>query len=218
MAFHSFSSHSRQFRVLSNQSGVIVADFIFALILTAGMSILLFSLSYSMAVVEVTQYVAYSVSRAYSAGNKNHDEQLKKAQDKYTALVTGNTAIGTLYNSDWFKVASATDIDLRGGPSGNGRTFSDDLAGGNDRRGIFMGVSIPLTIGLLKFKFPLLGNTAPDHDEGFTTKINSMLIRDPTEQECKNFMDQRRDELRNLPSGKKFFEPSAYIPLEDNGC
>lgn len=197
---------------------MIIADFIFAITLTAGMSILLFSLAYSLAIVEVTQYVSFSVARAYMAGNKDPNEQESKAQAKFRALSTSKGAIGSLYRTSWFKIGNVEKLDLRGGPTGNGKTFSDDLAGGTDARGLFLGASIPLTFGILKIKIPLIGETMPDEDEGPKTSISTMLIRESTQKECDDFMEQRRSALRNLPSGKKYYENTAYVRMEDNGC
>lgn len=214
----SFEQIHRSATVGRRQQGFIVADFIFSMTLAAGMGILLFSLSYSLAVVEVTQYVSFSVARAQVGSNKSPDEQAKKAQDKYVQYASGKGAIGMLYQGDWFKLGKTEKLDIRSGQTGNGKTFSEDLAGGADKRPWFIGVSFPLTIGLLKFKFPFLGDTAPDSDGGLATKINTMLIREPSERECKDFMEQRRSALKALPSGQQFFDTNAYFPMEDNGC
>jgi hypothetical protein len=203
---------------IKDQAGLIVADFIFSIVLASGLGIILFSMSYTLAVVEVTQYVSFATARAGMAGNKSADEQEKKARAKYTQLITGKGAVGTLYGTAWFTAGSPDKLDVRQGPTGNGAMFSDDLAGGNDRRNWFMGVSVPLTVGILKFNLPLIGDTAPDSDNGLETSLNAMLIRDPSEKECKDFMEQRRQALKQLPSGAQFYEPASYIGLEDNGC
>lgn len=204
---------------VKNQDGLIVADFVFSVTLVSGLAILLFSVCYTLAVVEVTQYVSYSVARASMAGNKDPETQKRKAELKYEQLGSGKGAIGTLYNNGWFTLGKSEKLDVRGGATGlDGRTFSADLAGGSDKRSWFIGVSFPLTIGLLKMNIPLIGDTAPEHDDGMQTFINTMLIRDPSEKECKDFMEQRRAAFGTLPSGTRFYVPAAYIPLEDNGC
>lgn len=203
---------------LRDQHGVIVADFVFSIILAAGLGTILFAMSYTLAVVEVTQYISFSVARAGMAGHKNPIEQESKARAKYTQLATGKGAIGTLYSTSWFTLGGADKVDIRQGPTGNGAMFDGDLAAGTDKRNWFIGVSIPLTVGLLKMNLPLIGDTAPDDDDGPRTSLNSMLIRDPSEKECKDFFEQRRSALKNLPSGRQFFQTGSYIPLEDNGC
>lgn len=204
--------------VLRNQQGLIIADFVFSISLASGLGILLFSISYALAVVEVTQYISFSVARAHLAGNKSPEEQQAKAEAKYRQLGSGNRAIGALYKNAWFTLGSADKLDIRSGETGNGKTFSEDLGAGQDLRKWFIGVSFPLTLGILKLRLPLIGDTAPDADQGLQTRLNTMLIRDPSEKECKDFMEERRQALRNLPSGQQFYDPAAYIPMEDNGC
>lgn len=205
-------------RKLNDQTGLIVADFVFSIVLASAMGIILFAMSYTLAVVEVTQYISYSVARAGMAGNKSPDEQEKKARAKYTQLITGKGAVGTLYGTAWFTAGGVDKLDVRQGPTGNGAMFSNDLGGGSDKRNWFMGVSVPLTVGILKINLPLIGDTAPDSEDGLETSLNTMLIRDPSEKECKDFMEQRRQALKNLPSGAQFYEPASYIGVEDNGC
>jgi len=211
-------SNLRRTTRLKSQSGLIVADFVFSISLAASLGILLFSISYTLAVVEVTQYVSFSVARAHMAGHKNPTEQETKARDKYIQLTKSKGAVGSLYSTSWFMVGGEDKLDIRSGPTGNGELFDQDLAGGADKRNWFIGVGIPLTIGLLKINLPLIGDTAPDSDDGMQTQINTMLIRDPSEKECRDFMEQRRAAFRNLPSGTQFYEPASYVGIEDNGC
>lgn len=205
---------------INNQSGLIVVDFIFAIILAAGIGVLLFSISYSLTVVEVTQYISYSTARAHLASNKDPAAQAAKARAKYSALTGSKNAVGTLYQNGWFEAAKGEAVDIRGGQTADGGKFSDDLAGGSDssERNWFLGVSVPLTINLMKFRMPLLGDTAPDQDNGFQTRLNTMLIRESSEKECKDFMENRRSALGALPSATTYYDPAAYVPMEDNGC
>lgn len=206
--------------LVQNQSGLIIFDFLFALILAAGLGVLLFSISYSMVAVEVTQYVSYSTARAHLASNKDPAEQASKARKKYESLVGSKNAVGTLYQNGWFETAKSSEVDIRQGITGDGKSFSDDLAGGSDspERNWFLGVSVPFTIKLMKFKFPFLGDTAPDHDDGFKTRLNTMLIRESSIKECKDFIENRRSALGALPSATTYYDPAAYVPMEDNGC
>lgn len=205
---------------LHSQSGFIITDFIFAIILASGLGVLLFSISYSLAVVEVTQYVSFSTARSHLASNKNPTEQAGKARKKYDSLISSKNAVGSLYQNGWFEAGKSDAVDIRGGQTADGRKFSDDLGGGADSpdRNWFMGVSVPLTIALMKFNFPFLGSTAPDQDDGFPTKLNTMLIRESSEKECKDFMESRRQALGSLPSATTYYDPAAYVPMEDNGC
>jgi hypothetical protein len=209
----------KQSRAPLNQSGFIIFDFIFALVLTVSIGILLFSISYSMAIVEVTQYISFSTARAHLASNKSPSAQKEHARKKFEMLATGKTAIGSLYTSGWFGIAKSDAVDIRGGTSGDGRSFSSDLGSGSDNpnRNWYVGVSIPLDLKLMSFNLPFLGRTGED-GKGFKTKLNTMLIRESSEKECQDFMNNRREVLRTLPSAQNYYEPSGYYPIEDNGC
>lgn len=199
-----------------NQRGFIITDFLFAIILAVGLGVLAFSLAYSLVVVEVTQYISFATSRAHSAANADSDKQQEKARAKYDSLVKNNRAIGSIYNSGWFELGTSAKLDIRSGKSGNGRQFEG--LGDRPDRNWFVGVSVPLNIKILALKLPFIGQTAPEHPDGFQTRLNSFLGREPTAKECRDFMETRRRSLQQLPSAQTFYDQNAYIPMEDNGC
>lgn len=204
---------------MKNQRGFIVTDFIFAIILASGIGVLLFSVSYSLVVVEITQYVSFATARAHLAGATDPNQQKEKARKKYDSLVTGKGPIASLYNNGWFEIAKSSAVDIRGGPSADGKTFNTDL-GGEARadRNWFLGVSVPLTIKLMEFRFPLLGSTTSENEGGFKTRLNTMLIREPSSKECRDFFESRKQALGSLPSAQPYYDQGAYIGMEDNGC
>ncbi len=53
----------------TSQSGMITVDFLFAFVLVMGFAAILFSLSMTLTVAEVTQYATYTAARAYTAGH-----------------------------------------------------------------------------------------------------------------------------------------------------
>lgn len=206
---------------VKNQQGVVTTEFLFAFVIAGGLSALLFSVTYTLAVVEITQYVAFSSARAFIAAHKTPELQRQAAIDKYKQLTTGKTAIGSLYQNGWFEIAKPDQLDIRGGGA-EGKFFNEDLAGGSDMpdRNWFQGVSIPLTARILNIRLPLLGPTDPEADDNsFRTRLNAILIREPSQFECQDFMDnQRRNALGSLPSAQTYYEAGAYVPMEDNGC
>lgn len=206
---------TRQNRI-HNQRGFIVTDFIFAIIVAVGLGVLVFSISYSLVVVEVTQYISFATARAHSASNKDPEEQKAKARRKYDHLVNNNKAIGSIYKNGWFELGNSSKLDIRGGKTGDGRMFEG--LGDSPIRNWFMGVSVPLNIKVLSLKLPLIGQTSEAHENGFPTKLNSFMIRESSVKECKDFMEERRQAIKNLPSAQQYFDQSAYVPLEDNGC
>lgn len=208
--------------MIRNQRGVVTMEFIFALVISAGLAVLLFSVSYTLAVVEVTQYVAYSAARAHLGSNKDPAAQKKAAIDKFKHLVAGKSAISSIYAGNWFEIVKPDELAVRGGASADGKTFGEDLAGGSDlpNRNWFQGVSVTLKAKILTMNLPLLGKTDPEGQDGnaFSTRLNAILIREPSQKECKDFFEKRRTAIGNLPSSAGFYQQNAYVPVEDNGC
>jgi len=204
---------------LMNQSGVVTVEFIFSFVIASCLSVLLFTVCYTLSVVEVSQYVVFASARAHLASNKDPSAQRQAAIAKFTQLTTGRSAIATLYDGTWFVIAKPSELDIRQGLTGDGRTFGADLAGGSDLRNWFIGVSAPLTAKIMAMTLPILGSTNPDNDGNFfKTRVNAMMIREPSQKECQDFMEQRRSALSALPSGQKFYQPNSYVAIEDNGC
>jgi hypothetical protein len=205
------------------ERGMVIVEFIFALVITAGLTILLFSLTYTLFVVSVTQYVAFSTARAYSSGGQSPEAQAQTARDKFALLSTGNRAIASLYRNGWFEVSAPNALDLRGGlSSDNQKLFNQDFdqvpTSAQERA---QGVSIRLSANILRSRLPLLGATDPeDEPNHFVTFVNALLIRDPSQRECKDFMEARRRALAELPSGRRWSQAIErdYVPMEDNGC
>jgi hypothetical protein len=208
--------------MMRNERGIVTTEFIFSLVIAAGLSILLFSVSYTLAIVEVTQYVVFSAARAHLAANKDPNAQKEAAVAKFKQLTTDKSAIATVYNGTWFEIAKPDDLDVRGGLSadyGGKPSFGDDLAGGSDLRSWFLGVSAPFTPKIMNLNLPILGKTTEDgEDSFFKTRVNAMLIREPSQKECQTFFEKRRNALGQLPSAEKFYDPGFYVPVEDNGC
>ena len=189
--------------------------------MVAGLSVLLFSLTYTLAVFEVTQYVVYSAARAHAGSNKDPDAQKAAAIAKFKQLTSGKSAIASLYAGTWYELVKPDALDIRGGVTADGKNFGTDLAGGSDmpNRNWFLGVSAQITAKILSVKLPLLGATSDDENGGtFKTRLNVMMIREPSQKECKDFLEKRRTALSSLPSAQVYYQPSGYTPLEDNGC
>jgi hypothetical protein len=185
---------------MKNQSGALTLDFIFALVLVLSMTLLLGVFSFTLSVVESVQYLAFSSSRAYFAGQLSQADQTKAAQDKFKELAaTGSYK--KLLKKDWFNVT----IDEVGDSS---KTY-----GGTEERDIFEGVRAKIVVGLLDLKIPFFGSTTPDSP--FTTYVTSFLGRESTTEECMDVINKRYDAIKNLG----YTSPSSnYTPYDDNGC
>ena len=77
--------------------------FLFAIVLVLGMGFLMFAFSFTLVVVELTQYVAFSTSRSYMAAQQTPADQVANAKIKYQSLVQ-NPILAPLYNNGWYNV------------------------------------------------------------------------------------------------------------------
>ena len=216
--------------LIRNDRGFIFADFIFALVLAASASIILFALTFTFSMVEVSQYVVFSASRAYVPGNVDSDRQEPLGKDKFKELLKNSDLAPLIGNpsGNWFILGgSSQTLELKGGEDAGG-TF-DDYAGYKDDSGYgripFVGARADFEAKLLSLNIPMLGRT-DDEGNGFKAKLTAFLIREPTQKECwDKQVKVRYSNIMNLDSryqGSGTTNASgkinSYIPLEDNGC
>lgn len=199
--------------------GMISADFLFALVLCVGLTIVLFALNFTLSMAEVAQYIAFSSARAHAAGHINQQAQEDLAKNKYNALIN-HPVLSNLFGSKgngWFQLSN---FEVRGaGPSGS---VFDDYPSDQDRVPQ-VGVRFSFTSKLLAIKVPFLGFTSEDGEgAGFSSKVTGFLIREPTQEECWNLqIKPRYDAILNLdPRFRTLGDAgkSKYTPMEDNGC
>lgn len=210
----------RKSNPLSSNEGFITGEFIFALTLSAGFCLLLFALTFTLGMIEVSQYVAFSMARSHMAAHIDPQQQELQAMKKYKQLVNGKT-LKPLFSEDGVNWFSLTNPEIRGG-SGGGRqsTFDADYAADSTRLS-HTGVRLTFQSRVLNFRIPFIGKTALDEDEGFSTKITAFLFREPTMKECTSQVSERYNLILKLD--RRFNElagksPEKYIPMEDNGC
>lgn len=213
---------------LGNPSrGAVTTEFIFSFIIASGLSIVLFALSYTLLVVETLQYVSFAVARSHLAGNLTPQKQIEAGQKKYQALTQSDGAIATIFKSSWFEIGTQDEIQFRQGVSAEGtggaRDFSADLGGGGINPHMrFQGVSLRFLPKILNFRIMGLGSTNPEEDPStFETRINTMLIREVSQSECREFFKQRSaaDVWRPIVENSNLtIVPSDFSLVEDNGC
>lgn len=206
-------------RVLNSNQGFIAGEFIFALTLSAGFCLLLFALTYTLGMIEVSQYIAFSMSRAHMASHLDEDQQRQQAFKKMKQLVDGK-ALKPLFSEDgvgWFTLSNP---EIRGG-TGSGDTATFDKDYGADPKKSHTGVRLTFSSKILNFRIPFIGKTAIDEEHGFSTKITAFLFREPNVKECLQQMSNRYNLILELDGRLKELAgklPDKYIPLEDNGC
>lgn len=190
-------------QTLSNQQGFLFLDFIFASVLVFALSAVIFSFAFTFSVVEVTQYISFATARNYSLAHLNQDEQKKRAQLKFEEL-TGNPAFKPLITGGWFELGEVNIGDFN-------NEFNPDSSKDSDN---FIGARIPFSAPILYKRIPMLGTTASD-PEGFQANVQSFLGREPNFDECKGFIEERAQRLKNL--GLNFNQSEAAV-IMDNGC
>ncbi len=226
--------HKRDYnKLIQNQKGLLTLDFMIGIIITFAVMLFLFRVSFSLMMVEVSQYVAFSVARAQSAADVDLEKQRVAAKSKYNQIVKnpewqhffkGVFAIGN--NGNYSENFLKSGIGSVNGTAANGH-FEEYLYksnyDGSDVSGIpFVGVVLPIKLGWLNMNIPLLGSTS-ETDQEFKAKVTGFLIREPTQYECHDFFKKRYQKVLNIDSSR-FNHPSitrginSYVRMEDNGC
>lgn len=205
---------------LSNQSGFITADFIFAFVLVMGFSAILFTLCMTMVAVEVTQYLTYASARTYHAAHFSVFEQERVASAKF-AQVFNYPAIRPLFSNGWFEL---------GQPIISEEEFVNRFPEYRQQDpldpNLFIGVGTDFNAKVLNFQIPFYGPTTSvdQGDDTFRTFISSYLGREPTSYECRNFTIARWAAIRQLRSSGSVVSYSSmtsengYVPITDDGC
>lgn len=211
---------------MKNNAGFITIDFMFAIVIAFSLVLLVFAVTFTLSIVEVTQYIVYSAARAQSAGNIDPETQVKAAREKYKSLVK-HEVFESLFTGPFFEISDFNKLDVRPGIlEGEGRSFYNEKDYSSTRmdpnRPVFQGVRTDFTSKILQLKIPFIGTVGADED-GFKTRILSILLREPSIAECTDFMKERMKTLWNLNKGRaSIFKNNARKDLsvawEDNGC
>ncbi|MEK6628417.1 MAG: hypothetical protein AABY53_07305 [Bdellovibrionota bacterium] len=222
---------------LQNSSGFIAADFLFSFVMVLGVGIFMFGITFSLATIEVAQYIVWSTARNHSAGNINAaiaNEGAKKKFLNLTAkfpMLTGNGAGGR----EWFELL---ETNLKIGdlsviePEFSSEISADDRK--NNDRQPWTGASAKIRLKLFSgLQIPFLGKVAED-PSFFEFPIRAFIIRHPSQDECISFFN---DNQKRYINGIKKLEGDALAdqaPMssaaqlqginaaatigEDNGC
>lgn len=198
---------------MNNQAGIITIDFLFAIVIAFGMSAILFAMTFTLTVVEISQYIVFSAARTHAAASLNIEEQKSAGRQKYGSLIS-SPAFKALYSNGWFEISPKDSLEIR---SGYGESFKDDYPGTTQNRPAFTGIRTTLVAKMLDMKLPLIGKTSDD-EGGFSTKIVSILIREPTQTECQKHIADRFSKINQLDTRFSSYSNGTYTPVEDNGC
>lgn len=203
---------------MKNQAGFITVDFIFAIVLIMGFTVLLFIVSFSMTVASITQYITYAAARNYVVAHLDQATQEARAEAKYQELIH-NKVFKPLYANGWYLVDKKSNI-------GDHTKIIPGYDQGSQGVNEFWGVGTHFVATILDFKIPFFGATAPDSDgsgAGFKTYMGSYLGREPSADECIKFTNARWEAIRNISvsNGTAYSQGTSstgYFPMTDDGC
>lgn len=187
---------------------MLTLDFIFASLLMFAFAAILFAFTITFAAVNIAQYATFASARAYFAAHKNEDEQQKLGKDKFQKLIkAADSPLGSFFRNGWFELGEVKIKDYS-------EEFGEDPGLDNET---FVGARVTFIAKILNMKFPLLGPTTSDE---LSASISSYLMREPTEEECKSFVDQRFVKIQTLKNGfaQGYVQPNLYLSMMDDGC
>lgn len=203
-------------------AGFVTADFIFSFLLASMMTTLLFGLCFTFTVIEISQYISYSATRAAIPAHKTYQDQRDRVDAKYQQLVT-NPVLRPLLENGWFTLTmQSEDVRLNENPTDD---FRDEYSG--EPVPVIVpaaGVRLTLTANILNLNLGPLGRIESETGNGFNLKVGTLLLREPSQQECQNIIQSRYRRILDLESrysilgGVGIAGPNPYFPMEDNGC
>lgn len=218
---------SQNFKNREREGGFLAVDFLFAVVLTAGVVMMMMALSTTLMVIEISQYIAFSTARQHAAGHNTVAQQRQNAENKFKSYTNTQLfpTLSVFLKNGWFDVSDKT-LDIRSGlGAGAGKPDFDEDYGRAENALPQIGVRFTLEAKLLDMNIPFLGPTS--RDGGYKTQVTGMIFREPTSEECRRQISQRFNLIKNLGSGRfngalsmvgSGSADRSYMPLEDNGC
>lgn len=193
-----------------NQSGQTTLDFLFASVLILGTTALIGALSMALTLSEVVQYLTFSASRSYFAGDKTKTQQVEAA-DKQVAQLKKLPFLTAAISNEWVVLKPRGAKDYSSYAQSKGANLND--------RNQFNGYQVELELPLLKIKIPLLGNITSQGDSNdVTLTVSSFLMREPTFDECVDFNNQAFQVLMKRNSNYQSAKGVNFTAINDNGC
>jgi hypothetical protein len=208
-----------------NQSGFIIADFLFSFVLVIGIGLFIFALTFSLATIEISQYIVWSAARAYASANKDESTARDAATQKFNNLSAQFPLLtGSGESAPWFLLD-----DFKAQDHETESTFISKVTNTNDRmnrdgalerRQPWTGASANLYLKLFaNMNIPFLGKVSDDAQTTFTFRVYSFIIRNPSFEECHGFFEHRfKDGIQNLEGLSTLGNELNTYLVEDNGC
>ena len=212
-------------KIHQTKSGFIFADFIFSLVLVLSSCIILFVLCFSLASVEIGQYITWSTARAYSGGNLTADRSTLAGKQKFIKLATQFPLLtGANTNTFWFQLV-LQDVGNNSSLIANLQSInpSNSLSSGEARQP-WTGAATELDVALFRRLYlPFIGKLSTD-DNAFKYNLKAFILRNPSQNECLEFFKKKYDEgvskIEGSWNNRSFLTINGtdFVPMEDNGC
>ena len=174
-------------RIRKTESGQAAIEFIVVVVVIFFFLFFLLSLSMAMVVSDYVEYATFMAARTYKSGYSSEERQRIFAQRVFTAYTERIEPVARNFDLQFINI----------GGSGDDRTA-----------GILTSYELDL------FYLPpifISGDNAPV--SRITLRSESILGRDPSFQDCRNFFTNFNNRL-----GLNVSSPGALEPMADNGC
>ncbi len=216
-------NNQKPHKLYLNNSGFLAADFLFSFVLIICCGIIIFALTFSLATVEIAQYITWSAARAYSAAHKTKADSELAASVKFKNLSLKFPLLtGANGDSSWFQLTLKKVGDTAYAGLGGPVDVKNKSGSNTESRQPWTGVSAELEWKLFKsIQVPFLGKIASAESDIFTFPIRAFLLRNPSQEECLNFFkteNRFNQGLEKLENGWNGLKLSNYVGIEDNGC
>ena len=213
------SNKNQSFKILRNQRGILTLDFIFALLLGMGFTMVFFALTLTLSLVEATQYISFAVARTALGAHETRGLQTALGNRKYQEL-RARPIFRNIFGRGWFRLPAQPDY---GDPiDGFNAEYAADP---NEDSLTFYGARLRIEARILDINIPMLGSSKTQAETGFAN-VQTFLGREVTTTECREQFNRARwNAILNLrpetyPQVKdKIRDPERVVGLiTDNGC
>lgn len=189
---------------IRNKKGNLTVDFLFGITIVFACMAVFFTITFSLSVIEIAQYISYASARTYTAAHISPEIQKERAFAKYSQLMNTGIFKTLLKESDWF---SLEYIDAR--------DFRSETEVVTEARDLFVGVELKFTASMMDMSLPLVGDSS--ENDGFSSKVSSYLGREPSALECTEYYYNRAAMITAL--GYQIPNGADDVKLVvDNGC
>ena len=214
--------------MFKSNRGVITIDFLFAFTFVFSLVYLLFVVSFTFFMVEVSQYITFSAARSYYAAHISNAQQVEMGKRKFLSLTQAETSPvkGLFSNMKWYSfseplIGKFAD-DGYSYPAAGDQVLLDDYdVKAEPQQNTFWGVRVEFIPKVLDFSLPLIGSTNEKGEgtgEIFKTNIQSFLGREVSMEECFEFNANRLNAIQQKHSRYNSLPQVQLAKVADNGC